>query len=85
LVEGASGRDLLGTKAILRKKDGTMLFRQSRSEGSYCSTQDTRILYGLGKKSDIAEIEFIWPDGTKEVWSTPVSGRYTTLIKGKIK
>ncbi len=84
LVDAQHQSDQLGSRAILHKKDGSTLLRQSRSEGSYCSSNDPRILFGLGNDTDVRSIEILWSDGSREVWNSPVADRYTTLIKGRV-
>lgn len=81
LVDEKSGRDLLGTKVTLYRKGRKPLVRRSRTEGSYCSSNDPRILLGLGDTEEIEHIDIHWPDGTLEKLPSPKSGRYSTITK----
>lgn len=59
--------------------------RQSRTEGCYCATNDPRILFGLGDTDSIDFKEKFWSDGRQKIWKEPELGKYSTLVKGKVK
>jgi hypothetical protein len=52
------------------------------SGGSYASTNDPRLHFGLGDATTIDEIEVHWPSGTKERFSAPQIDRIVTLTEG---
>ena len=84
LVERPGGRDAYGAKVGLRLADGRALWRRVRAPASYCSSNDPRVLIGLGTASPIHTLEVHWPDGTRELWdgsAYPIN-RYYTLEKG---
>ncbi len=82
LCDAEGKRDLLGALAGVRRKGLAVLWRRVRTCGSYCSANDARLLFGLGKQSQVESVEIIWPDGAKEVWKEPLAMQYTTLRKG---
>src|SRR5207244_495769 len=78
--EGASGRDAYG--AVIRVvTSGKRRVRQCHPGGSYLSSSDSRLHFGLaGGKADI--ITVYWPDGAIESWKDLEAGRYHTLHEG---
>jgi len=85
LVHPENGRDMLGTRVILKRKGKEVLLRQVRTDGSYCSMNDPRILFGLDSSEKADTVDINWPDGTREVWENPVLGKYTVLKQGFTK
>jgi len=84
LIDAGCGRDLLGARVALKRKGLPTLWRRVRTDGSYCSANDPRVLFGLGENDSVTEVEVYWPDGSKEVWEEPVPLKYTTLKKGSV-
>jgi len=77
-----SPRDAIGTKVFVT----TGSIRQRAdvfSGGSYASSSDQRVHFGLGSASKIDKIEIDWPSGTSQ--ETRVSGvdRILTVVEGK--
>jgi hypothetical protein len=84
LVDPTKKYDLRSTVVTVKRKGKPILLRRARTSGSYSSTNDPRLLFGLGDDDAIETVEITWPDGTKEVWKKPVPMTYTTLVKGKV-
>ncbi len=84
LMDSKKKRDMLGTRAALKRKGKPTLWRRVRTSGSYCSANDPRVVFGLGESDAVDTIEIFWPDGTKEVWQKPIPMKYTTLMKGAV-
>jgi hypothetical protein len=82
LVGTEGGRDMLGARVEVVRGDGSSLWRRARTDGSYCSARDPRVLVGLGQSEDVALVRVHWPDGTAEEWTDLDTGRYTTLRQG---
>jgi hypothetical protein len=80
---GGSGRDMLGARVEILRKDGSIRMRRARSDGSYASANDPRVLVGLGDSAEVPRIRVRWPDGTTEEWSQVPIDRWTTLRQGK--
>jgi hypothetical protein len=78
-----TGRDALGARVALHLGDGSVLWRSARSDGSYASANDPRVLFGLGARGTVREIRVRWPDGHTEVWTGLPRDRYTTIRYGQ--
>ncbi len=85
LIDPKLKRDMLGTKLILHRENGPPLLRYVRTEGSYCASNDPRILFGLGKQSKLKHLEIVWPDGIREIRKDLKKGKYTIIRKGESK
>jgi hypothetical protein len=53
------------------------------SGGSYASTNDPRMCFGLGAAMIIHDVEVHWPSGAKERFSIPEIDRVFTLAEGQ--
>ena len=53
------------------------------SGGSYASTSDQRLHFGLGAATKVDAIEIRWPDGTKEQVAPPAIDGFSTIEEGK--
>jgi len=84
LVDAKTKRDMLGAGIALKRKGKPAMWRRMRTFGSYCSSNDPRVVFGLGDSEAVESIEIFWPDGTGETWQKPVPMKYTTLIKGAV-
>lgn len=84
LTDSKKMRDMPGTRVGLNRKGKPTLWRRVQTGGSYCSTNDPRIVFGLDEDDKVESIDIFWPDGTKETWQKPIPMKYTTLIKGAV-
>ena len=75
-------RDMIGARVAIVKADGSTLWRRARSDGSYASANDPRVLVGLGDSSQPPTVRVMWPDGRTETWTGVPVDRYTTLTQG---
>lgn len=82
LLDAAGRRDALGARVAVLRRGQPPLWRRVRSDGSYCSANDPRVLVGLGGKDAIEGVMVQWPNGRRERWKAPPVGRYTTLRQG---
>ena len=77
------GRDMLGARVVVSRDGEPTRWRRARSDGSYASANDPRVLVGLGESAEEPDVEVRWPSGRAEVWEgVPVDG-YTTLVEGQ--
>ena len=53
------------------------------SGGSYLSSNDPRLHFGLGDATSVSRLEVHWPSGVTEVISVPALDRILTLTEGK--
>ncbi len=82
LVGGEPPRDQLGARAELVRDGAPALWRRAQTDGSYCSANDPRVLFGLGGGAAVKAVRVHWPDGAVETWPAPPLGKYTTLRRG---
>jgi hypothetical protein len=65
LIGTRSNRDAIGARVQLRAGSMTS-WDQVRSGGSYCSSHDPRLHFGLGAQGRVDEVEIRWPSGAIE-------------------
>jgi hypothetical protein len=53
-----------------------------RTDGSYLSASDPRVIVGLGAGEGVERVRVIWPGGNEQAWSGLEAGRYHTLVEG---
>jgi hypothetical protein len=77
-----SPRDAIGAKVFVT----TGAIRQRAdvfSGGSYGSSSDQRVHFGLGQSHKIDKIEIHWPSGLKQELTAPSVDRIFTVVEGK--
>ena len=79
----ASGAPAIGAKVGLLRKGRPILWRRARSDGSYASANDPRVLFGLGETRSFDELIIHWPDGTEQRWSGQGLNRYHRIDRSK--
>ena len=75
-------RDMLGTRVAVFRRGASPLWRRVHTDGSYCSSSDPRIVFGLGDAPEITKVQAHWVSGRVEEWTGLPLGRYTTLREG---
>lgn len=80
---GVGGRDMLGARVSIGLPDGRTLWRRVRSDGSYASANDPRVLVGLGSQTGPVTVRVQWPDGSEEEWTGIAADQWTTLSQGR--
>ncbi len=75
-------RDMLGTRMALFRRNAPTLWRRVHTDGSYCSSSDPRVLFGLGDATEITKVQAHWVGGHIEEWTGLPLGKYTTLRQG---
>jgi hypothetical protein len=83
LVGAPKGRDMLGARVEILKKDGSIRMRRARADGSYASANDPRVLVGLGDSTETPRVRVRWPNGATEEWTQVPIDRWTTLKEGE--
>ena len=76
---GKTGRDMLGTEVEIVVSKNSILRRRVRTDGSYLSANDARVLVGLGSATSVQTVRVRWPDGTVEEFKDVPADKYTTL------
>jgi hypothetical protein len=82
---GKSGGDVLGAKVEIAVSEKNILRRRVRTDGSYLSGNDPRVLAGLGQATNVKAVRARWPDGTVEEWKDVLIDRYVTLKQGEAR
>jgi hypothetical protein len=85
LIGRQTARDMLGARVGIVREDGSVLWRRARTDGSYASANDPRVVVGLGRMARVAGVRVRWPDGTTEESGAPAIDTYTTLKEGELK
>ena len=81
----AGGVDAIGAKLRVVLADGTTLHRRSRVDGSYASSNDPRVLVGLGTRAPerLPHVEVEWLDGIVERWNGLAIRSWHRLERGQ--
>jgi hypothetical protein len=82
LLGKSANRDMLGADVEVVVTRRQVLWRRARTDGSYCSSQDPRVLVGIGSSERVDAVRIHWPDGTVEEWKNPPINRYLTVKEG---
>ena len=83
LVGGTkSPRDAIGAKVFLTA-GGVRQRADVFSGGSYASSSDQRLHFGLGLTAKIEKVEIFWPSGAKDTIELPAVDRIYTVVEGK--
>jgi hypothetical protein len=82
LVGREVSRDMLGARVEVRRQGLPTLSRRVRTDGSYASANDPRVLVGLGSSNESPQVRVLWPDGKAEEFDTAIVDRWTTLKEG---
>ena len=79
-----TGAGLHGTALWLLDADGRRAARfRPRTDGSYASASDARVVVGLGDEATARSVEVTWPDGTAERFDGLAPDRYHALRRGR--
>jgi hypothetical protein len=83
MVGGPKGpRDAIGATVYLNRA-GMRQRADVLSGGSYISSNDQRVHFGLGDATTIDGLEIRWPDGEKETVKLAAVDRIYTVAQGK--
>jgi hypothetical protein len=75
--------DVVGAKVTL-EAGGRTQTRFAKGGGSYLSSGDRRLLFGLGDDR-VGRLTVVWPSGARQHWDGLRVGRYWGLIEGEAK
>ena len=76
-----SNRDAIGAKVVMRA-GGRKLTRWIEGGGSYLSSHDHRLLFGLGANApQELTAEILWPSGRSQTVSGLAPGRYHRIVE----
>ena len=77
------GREALGALVALDVPGRPTLWRRLRTDGSYASARDPRLLVGLGEATALDRVRVFWPGGRAEAWTGLAVDRYHRLRQGE--
>jgi enediyne biosynthesis protein E4 len=77
-----SPRDAIGAKAFITVA-GARQRADVFSGGSYASSSDQRLHFGLGSATQVDKVEIFWPDGVKQEIGAPAIDRILSVVEGK--
>jgi enediyne biosynthesis protein E4 len=77
-----SPRDAIGAKVFVTTA-GARQRADVFSGGSFSSSSDLRVHFGLGPASEVDKVEIHWPSGKLEVLTKPPIDRILTVVEGK--
>jgi len=87
LIGGPKGpRDAIGATAYLTTGTGDRKMREREdvmSGGSYASSSDQRLHFGVGDNTKLGELEIHWPGGAVEKLTLPAVDTIYTIEEGK--
>jgi hypothetical protein len=79
-LSGTKGnRQGLGARVSVTDSSGAKQVFDVTASGSYLSSNDPRLVVGLGGKSAVRTVEIRWPDGKTQTLSSPQSDAYQTI------
>ena len=82
LLDASGRRDMLGARVEVTRDGASTLWRRARSDGSYASANDPRVLVGLGTTAGSPRVSVTWPDGRREDYPGVPIDRWSTLRQG---
>ena len=75
-------RDMLGAQVEIVISKNKTLWRRVRTDGSYLSANDPRVVAGLGSAVQVEAVRVRWPGGAVDEWKDPRIDQYITLKEG---
>jgi hypothetical protein len=83
LLGAKTKRDMLGTRVEVIRKSLPTLWRRARSDGSYASANDPRVLVGLGDSTEAPTLRVHWLGGSVEEWRAVAIDKWMVLKEGE--
>jgi hypothetical protein len=78
---GKNGADVVGARVVLESASGRQT-RFAKGGGSYASTNDPRLHFGLGTDSRIEKVTVYWPSGKTQEVAGLEPGAYWEVVEG---
>jgi hypothetical protein len=81
-LTGRPYRDVVGARLEL-EAGSQKLVRVIKGGGSYLSSGDRRVLFGLGANAKVGRLTVRWPSGKTQTWDSLAADRYWALQEGE--
>jgi hypothetical protein len=82
LTGARSNREAVGARVTLSSKSGTQI-EEIRAGGSYISSNDPRLQFGLGPDVVMEKVEIRWPNGNTEALNNLAADAIYEIAEGK--
>ncbi len=76
-----SNRDAIGARVKLTTGNGKILYRAVSTAGSYASSNDRRVAFGIGEETSIREITIRWPSGLIQSVENPMPDQILHIVE----
>jgi hypothetical protein len=80
-LAGKGHADVVGARAVLEVA-GRKLTRFAKGGGSYASSGDHRLFFGLGRAKEVGRLTVVWPDRSREHFDGLAPGHYYRITQG---
>ena len=81
LVGKKSNGNGIGARVIVVSGGGQKQIADVTSAGSYLSSNDPRIVFGLGSAKEVKSIEVHWPSGRRQTIANPAIDHYQRIVE----
>ena len=85
LVGSKSNKAGLGSRVVITDGEGRKQIFDITTSGSYLSSNDPRVIAGLGKTSVVKSVEVHWPSGLVQTIGSPKVKQYLVIREGDIQ
>lgn len=76
-------RDGIGATIHVSRATGPIHFERMRTDGSYCSSRDPSVWFGLGSRAEPVDVTVHWLTGLRERWTSVSVDQVVTLRHGE--
>lgn len=83
-LQGKANADIVGAKVVV-EAGGRVQTRFPKGGGSFASSGDRRLVFGLGGTDRVEKLAVTWPDGTKQEWTAPPVDQYHRVAAGEAR
>ena len=83
LEQRPGNRFALGALVGVERPGRPTLWRRVKTDGSYLSSSDVRVHFGLNDTPRVPIILVVWPDGQQERWADVAAQTVVTLRRGE--
>ncbi len=77
-IKGEGNRDIVGAKVVIEVGEQKQT-RFAKGGGSYASSPDRRLHFGVGPAKQVDRVTIHWPNGTNQEWTNVACDKYHTI------